>query len=114
MSIYEAGASSYYGKFLRVGNVIHVADQRDWNHEFLALKDGITEQIGGFKATSPEEVDGGFVDIKDSVIGVSGFSSHFKIPVQGDMALTMRVRQRTVDLFRAQSPGYDVVDEGIV
>jgi hypothetical protein len=114
MSIYEAGISFYDGKFLRVGDEIHVADGRNWNHEFLAMKDGITEKVKELKATAPEQADGGFVVIENGSIEVSGFSTHFGLPVTGNLERSRRTRENTVELFRAQSPGYNVVNKVIV
>ena len=113
MSIYEAGASYYAGKFLRVGDEIHVADAANWNHEFLAIKDGITGQIGELKTTDPEQVDGGFIGIQDGRIEVSSFSTHFGLPVTGDIERAHRIRGTTIELFKAKSPEYEVVDKGI-
>lgn len=102
--------STYRGKFVRVEDQIFVTENGDYKtpHLRLAEQHEILDSILHLKIATPNEVDGGFLQILGESILASNNSDTLRIPVR-DVASQARVR--TVEEIARLSPGYRVFTE---
>jgi len=102
-----------FRKFLRIKDTIVIANPEDIkvDHESLAEKDGLSEELRKMINENPDEVDAGtaiFAEspCKNPTIRLKDKSHTLDIPK------TKRARERTVEVFRKQTPGCDVKNVG--
>jgi hypothetical protein len=92
----------------RIGEEIYDdGGDQDSIHFSLALKDGKVDEIENMKELNPVEVDAGLykVDPKNRSLTLFYYSSTLGISIEDS------ARQRSVEVFQAQTPEYTVVSE---
>jgi len=111
MTRYEAPKGEdllYQCKFLRVGDDLFVTepDNLDTRHDALAMQDGVSDQVKAFQRSEPDSLDAGVLKVstaygehKLSICGESSRLCVYETPV---------VRQKTMEVFETQSPGFTI------
>ena len=99
----------YSAKFIRVGDRLFTGapGDMDTNHSDIAKDDGVFTEMQTLKQASPVEVDGGMYFVSKDKVTVGGSSWTLRIPVE---VVADEARNKTITLFRQQSPGCEIVD----
>lgn len=99
----------YSAKFIRVGDRLFTGapDDMDTSHSDICRVDGVVVEMQTLKQQNPTEVDGGMYFVHNNEVIVSGSSWSLGIPVK---VVAEEARDKTVTLFRQQSPGCEIFD----
>jgi hypothetical protein len=114
MSIYEGqpNPNQRFFEFVRVKDTIAITNPGDVkvNHKTLAKNNGLLEEVERLIKENPDEADGGsgiFARLSEKfTITLKDRSHTLDIPTSNE------ARQRTIELFRKKTPGWEVRSVG--
>lgn len=93
-------------KFVRVERDIFVGRDKKDDHLDIVEMDGLADAIEKVKATNPNEVDAGYLLVRENNIFVSQNSYSLDLPLAGHYNEARRITNRD---FAEQSPNHNIL-----